>query len=155
MTLHRFSNLGFALVALGLAFGATPDFSGNWEFAPGKSTNVGMMAMMKIKAKVRQTDDTLVVTSVAVFNGTEQTTENRFDLTGKPVENRTPMNAKAETVSHWQGAHLVTTWTTGGPTDSEKQTRTETRYLSSDGKTMTVETTRDNAPTIILVYERK
>ena len=144
-----------ALAAAGFAFGLTPDFSGEWQFSPGKSTNVGMMSMMKINAKVRQTADLLVVTTVSVFNGAEQTMENRFDITGKPVENWTPLSSKAQTVSHWQDGRLVTTWTQpGAPTGSE-DARTETRYLSADGKTMTVESAREEASTMIMVYERK
>ena len=140
------------LAAATLTFAATPDFTGDWRFSPAKGSNLGMMAMMKIDASIRQTPGKLVVKSVSKFNGTEQTLENRFDLAGKATQNQTPMGAMAETVTHWEAERLVTTWTTEGDTGD---VRTETRYLSADGKTMTVESARKNGSTIVMVYERR
>jgi len=50
----------------------------------------------------------------------------------------------------------VTIWTSesavaGGP----KVVRTETRSLSSDGKTMTVESVRGSNPALVMVFEKK
>ena len=80
---------------------------------------------------------------------------NRFDLTGKPTENTTPMNAKAETVSKWEEGRLVTTWSSPGSIAGTQDVRTETRTLSPDGMTMTVESARSKGSTIVMVYERK
>jgi hypothetical protein len=66
------------------------------------------------------------------------------------------MGGPAETVTKWQGGELVTTWTSesavaGGP----KVVRTETRSLSPDGKTMTVESVRGSNPAPVMVFEKK
>ncbi len=145
-----------AIAAAGLAAaGNAPDFSGTWTFSPAKSKNVGMMSQMKLTATIRQTATELITTSVSDMNGDQQTTETRFDLTGKPVVNETPMGAKADTVSTWQGDKLVTTWTSEGSVAGTKSVRTETRSLSNDGRTMVVESTRAQRPSIVMVYERK
>lgn len=143
------------LTATGLSFAATPDFSGEWQLVPAKSKNIGMMAQMKITDKVRQSANTLVITSMSVLNDMEMTSEIRFDLTGKPVENTMPMSPKAETVSRWEDSRLVTTWTTPGSAAGTKNVRVETRSLSADGKTMTVESAREKGATMVMVYERK
>jgi hypothetical protein len=66
------------------------------------------------------------------------------------------MGGPAETVTKWQAGKLVTTWTSesavaGGP----KVVRTETRSLSADGKTMTVESVRGSSPALVMVFEKK
>ena len=138
-----------------LSFAATPDFSGEWQFVPAKSKNAGPMAQMKITDKVRQSADTLTITSTSVLNDMELTSEIRLDLTGKVVENTMPMSPKGETVSRWQDSRLVTTWTTPGSAAGTKSVRVETRSLSADGKTMTVESAREKGATMVMVYERK
>jgi hypothetical protein len=66
------------------------------------------------------------------------------------------MGGPSETVTKWDGVKLVTTWTSesavaGGP----KVVRNETRSLSADGKTMTVESVRGSNPAILMVFEKK
>jgi hypothetical protein len=133
----------------------THDFSGTWEFNPTKSQNIGMMAQMKLISTVKQTKRELIITDVSTFNGREQTNETRFDLTGKPVPNKNPMEATAETVTKWDGNNLVTTWTSPGSIAGATSVRTETRSLSADGKTMTVESSRRKGPAMVMVYDRK
>jgi hypothetical protein len=133
----------------------THDFSGTWEFNPSKSQNIGMMAQMKLISTVKQTKRELIVTDVSTFNGREQTNETRFDLSGKPVPNKNPMEAAAETVTKWDGNNLVTTWTSPGSIAGSISVRTETRSLSADGKTMTVESSRRKGPAMVMVYDRK
>jgi len=65
------------------------------------------------------------------------------------------MGSTAETVTQLDGGKLVTTWTTPGSVAGTKSTRKEIRSLSSDGRIMTVESKRGNAPPMIMVYERK
>ncbi len=144
-------------VLLATALSALPntDFSGTWEFSPTKSKNVGMMTQMKSTATIQQTSSELRVSNVSVFNGEESKVENRFDLTGKSADNETPMGATEQTVSRWDGARLITTWTGKGSVAGTTTTRTETRSLSADGKTMTVESSRRNGPPMVMVYERK
>jgi hypothetical protein len=134
---------------------AQQDFSGPWEFNPAKSRNIGMMAQMKLVSTVKQTKRELIITDVSTFNGREQTSETRFDLNGKPVPNKNPMEATAETVTKWDGNKLVTTWTSAGSIAGTNSVRTETRSLSADGRTMTVESSRGKGPAMVMVYERK
>ncbi|HEV8038022.1 MAG TPA: hypothetical protein VGP62_04095 [Bryobacteraceae bacterium] len=134
---------------------AQQDFSGPWEFNPAKSRNIGMMAQMKLVSTVKQTKRELIITDVSTFNGREQTSETRFDLNGKPVPNKNPMEAAAETVTKWDGNKLVTTWTSPGSIAGTNSVRTETRSLSADGRTMTVESSRGKGPAMVMVYERK
>jgi hypothetical protein len=66
------------------------------------------------------------------------------------------MAGPSETVSKWDKANLVTIWTSesavaGGP----KVVRTETRSLSPDGKTMTVESVRGSTPAVVMVFDKK
>jgi hypothetical protein len=49
----------------------------------------------------------------------------------------------------------VSTWTSQGAVAGTKVVRTETRSLSADGKTMTLQTVRGNNPPVIMVFDRK
>ncbi len=134
---------------------AQTDFSGPWEFNPSKSRNIGMMAQMKLVTTVKQTKRELVITDASTFNGRQQTSTTRFDLAGKPVPNKNPMEATAETVTKWDGDKLVTTWTSPGSIAGTTSVRTETRSLSPDGRTLTVESSRAKGPAMVMVYDRK
>jgi hypothetical protein len=143
------------ILASALPILAQQEFSGAWEFNPSKSQNIGMMAQMKLFSTVKQTKRELIITDVSTFNGREQTNETRFDLTGKSVPNKNPMEATAETVTKWEGNKLVTTWTSAGSIAGTTSVRTETRSLSADGRTMTVESSRAKGPAMVMVYDRK
>lgn len=134
---------------------AQPDFSGKWELNTAKSQNIGMMAEMKLVSSVKQTNTELVISNASVFNGKEQSSETRFDLNGKTVPNKNPMEATADTVTKWDGDKLVTTWTSPGSVAGTMSVRTETRFLSPDGKSMTVESSRGKRPSMVMVYDRK
>jgi hypothetical protein len=153
--MHKTPLLIAVASALALTLLAGQDFSGKWEFNPSKSQNVGMMADMKLTATVKQTAQEMTIVNASTFNGQQQTSETRLDLTGKPVSNQNPMEATAETVTRWDGNKLVTTWTSPGSIAGTKSVRTETRSLSGDGKTMTVESSRAKGPTMVMVYDRK
>lgn len=149
------------ILALGLITGATlaqkgTNFSGSWQFNPEKSKNVGMMAQMKMALTLQQTDSSLDITTRATYQGRDEDSKIHYDLTGKAVANELPMGGPSETVSKWEGDKLVTTWTgesavAGGP----KVVRTETRSLSPDGKTMTVESVRGANPPVVMVFDKK
>jgi hypothetical protein len=147
------------LAALALALAAPifaqQDFSGKWELNASKSQNIGMMAEMKLLATLKQTQQELIIGNASTFNGREQTNEVRLDLTGKPVPNKNPMEATAETVTKWDGNKLVTTWTSPGSVAGSTSVRTETRYLSADGRTMTVESSRGKGPAMVMTFDRK
>jgi hypothetical protein len=132
------------------------DFSGSWQFNPEKSKNVGMMSQMKMTQTIEQSDSSLDVTTHSTFQGRDEDSKTHFDLTGKPATNESPMGGPSETISKWETGKLVTTWTSesavaGGP----KVVRTETRSLSSDGKTMTVQSVRGSNPPLMMVFEKK
>lgn len=134
---------------------ARPDFSGAWTFVPEKSQNVGMMAQMKMRQIIAESPSALDVTSKTNFQGRDQETKTHYDLTGKSTTNDSPMAGPSETVSHWDGDKLVTTWTSNGAVAGTKTVRTEKRSLSQNGKIMTVESVRGaNAP-IVMTFERQ
>jgi hypothetical protein len=132
------------------------DFSGSWQFNPEKSKNIGMMAQMKMIQTVEQSNSSLDITTRTKFQGRDEESKTHLDLTGKPATNESPMGGPSETVSKWEGGKLVSTWTSesavaGGP----KVVRIETRSLSADGKTMTVESVRGSNPAVAMVFEKK
>ena len=151
---HLFAML---CVISGVAFAAErANFSGSWEFNPEKSKNVGMMSQMKMIQAIDQSDTALDVNTRTTFQGKDDDSKTHYDLTGKPASNESPMGGPAETVTKWQAGKLVTIWTSesavaGGP----KVVRTETRSLSADGKTMTVESVRGSSPALVMVFEKK
>ena len=149
--------LAMLCVAAGVAFAAEhANFSGSWEFHPEKSKNVGMMSQMKMIQAIEQSQTVLDVNTRTTFQGKDDDSKAHYDLTGKPVSNESPMGGPAETVTKWQAGKLVTTWTSesavaGGP----KVVRTETRFLSADGRTMTVQSVRGSSPALVMVFEKK
>ncbi len=131
------------------------DFSGVWEFNPAKSQNVGMMAQMKMTLSIQQTGSSFDISSHATMQGQDYDSKIHYDLTGKPATNEAPMSGASETVSKWDGSKLVTTWTSAGAVAGSKVVRTETRSLSTDGKTMTVESARGTSARLVMIFEKK
>jgi hypothetical protein len=153
--LKKSSTLVIVALLTSLPILAQSDFSGKWDLNTEKSKNIGMMAQMKLVATIRQTASELVVSNATTFNGQEGTSEIRLDLTGKPLTNKNPMEAPAATVSKWQGSKLVTTWTSPGSVAGSTSVRTETRSLSADAHTLTVESRRGSSPALVMVYDRE
>jgi len=155
--MRRKQLIAFFCVTTVAAFAAhRADFSGSWQLNPEKSKNVGMMSQMKMIQAIEQSETALDVTTHTTFRGNDDDRKTHYDLTGKPAGNETPMGGSAETVTQWQADKLVTTWTSesavaGGP----KVVRTETRSLSPDGKTMTVESVRGSNPGLVMVFDKK
>src|SRR5262245_17135094 len=91
------------VVGLTVAMASAPpaDFSGTWVFNPLKSTNIGMMAAAELVSTVTQTATTLVVRDDGSMNGSTQTHETRYDLTGASVANASPMGEAARTTTKW------------------------------------------------------
>jgi hypothetical protein len=110
---------------------------------------------MQLTSIVQQTASTLSIRDESKMMGQESTRDTRYDLTGKPVANENFMGEKAETTSRWAGDNLVTTWKTEGAVAGTTVTRTETRSLSADGKTMTLESVRGSNPPVVMVFDRK
>ena len=148
--------LALSLMATGAFAQKHSDFSGAWQFSPEKSKNVGMMAQMKMTQTVEQSNASLDATTHTMYQGRDEDSKTHYDLTGKPATNESPMGGPSETISKWDGAKLVTTWTSesavaGGP----RVIRKETWSLSPDGKTMTVESVRGSNPAVVMVFDKK
>ncbi len=146
--------LATCLFALSAIAATKSDFSGSWKFAPKESKNIGMMSGMSMTSTVTQTAENITVT-YEVMGGQNDRTIQRFDLTGKAVDNPTQMGGRAETTSRWAAAELVTTWTSEGAVAGTKVTRTETWSVSPDGKLLTITSVRGQNAPVVMVFERR
>lgn len=133
---------------------APVNLAGEWTFQPAQSRNVGMMASMAIHTTVVQTPTLLTVDDHSVFNGQKDTQHTVYNLAGEPVSNTPVMGGTATTRSHWEGARLITVWESSGSIAGSTVKRTETRYLSPDGKTMIVESSRPGQDPMVMVFTR-
>ena len=150
--------LAFAAVVTagrGLAAGPTPNFTGTWELAPARSTNLGMMSAMTMTLVIAQTLTELTIHETTVFQDQRSERVLRYDLAGKPVSNAAAMGGVNETVAAWQDGKLVVTWTGEGAIAGTKVVRTETRALAADGASMTVESVRGTSRPVVMVFERR
>lgn len=143
------------LLSLAMFAAKRPDFSGTWVFDPGSSRNIGMMSAMKMTQSIEQSPSSLDVTSNTTFQGNDQQMKTHYDLSGKAVTNDSPMAGPSDTVTKWDGDKLVTTWTSQGAVSGTKTVRTETRSISPDGKTMTVESMRGSNLPVVMVFEKQ
>jgi len=134
---------------------APPNFSGTWTFNPARSQNIGMMASMEDTVTIVQAPAQLTVTDHSRMQGQDSTRTVRLDLTGKPVTNAGPMGDQNETIAKWSDRKLVVTWTADGAVAGTKVVRIETRSLSADGKTMTVESVRGSNAPVVMVFDKK
>lgn len=134
---------------------SSPDFSGTWIFNPARSQNIGMMASLEDTTTIVQTAQQLTITDRARMRDQDSTRELHFDLSGKPVMNAGPLGDQSETVAKWRGSKLVVTWTAEGAVAGTKVVRTESRSLSADGKTMTVESVRGTNAPVVMVYDKR
>lgn len=148
-------SLPFILWALVASAAPPVDFSGAWSLNASKSQNLGMMARMEYSLVITQNPTALVVKDRTKMMGEPQTHETQYALNGTSTANVNFMGDKAQTVTRWDGARLVTTWTSSGAVAGTTMVRTETRALSPDGKTMTVESTNGAKPPIVFVFDRK
>lgn len=143
------------VLAAAAAVAAAPDFSGTWVLNASRSRNLGMMSSMDDEASIRQSGNTLTEKDTTRMMGQVQSRETHYALDGAPTSNVTFMGDPAKTVTRWDGARLVTTWTSPGAIAGTTTKRTETRFLSPDGKTMTIESTNGSKPPIVFIFERQ
>jgi hypothetical protein len=134
---------------------AVSDFSGTWVLDTSQGENLGMVAAIQETLTIEQTESSLMVRHVAVFQGQSSEREVRYDLSGDATENFAAMGEKSTTVSNIDGDRIVTTWTAEGAIPGTEVVKIETRSLSADGKSMTVSTARENRPTMVLVYQKQ
>lgn len=151
-----------ALAALLLATGLQPalaadppSFAGTWVLNTKKGENLGMMSAVNETTKITQTPQQMKIESSAKFMGTTSERTVTYDLSGKTVNNEGPMGTRGDTVAKWDGGKLVVTWTEPSAIPGSKVQKVESRVLSSDGKEMTVTTTRGTKPPMVMVYERQ
>jgi hypothetical protein len=151
-----FTGIVLFLTAGVVCAAASPaSFAGKWNFDPQQSRNIGMMAGGKIHTSIKQSDSKLVVDDHSLFNAQEDDQHTVYDLTGKAATNSSMMAAHATTRSHWDGSRLVTEWESPGAIAGTTTKRIETRYLSTDGKTMFVESARAGKEPMVIVFTRE
>ena len=143
------------LVLATSAIAANPDFSGTWVLNTDKGRNLGMVKAVSETATINQTPEKVVIDFATTFMLKTTNRKVTYDLAGKPVPNEGAMGDKAETVARWDNGKLVVTWTSEGAVAGSRTVKTETRTLSADGKSMTVENVRAGKDTMELVYDRK
>ncbi len=139
-------------VATAVASDPVPDFSGTWKLDPARGENLGMMSALQQTVVITQSKEALTLNEATDFQGQKSSREVRYDLSGAPVKNPGSMGGDAETSAKWAGSRLVVTWTTEGAVAGTKNERTETRSLSADGRTMTVESVRRTGKAVVMVY---
>jgi len=144
------------LLTVGAMAANRPNFTGSWTFNAERGKNIGMMSQVKMTQTIQQTDSSLDVLSHSTFQGSDQDLKTHYDLTGKPVVNESPMAGPSETVSRWDGDKLVTSWTSqSAVAGGERVVRFETRLLSADGNTMTIESVRGSNAPMIMVFDKR
>lgn len=134
---------------------AAADLSGTWVLDAKKGENLGMMAALEETLVVSQTNGQLTLDFTDVFRGNTTTRQVKLDLTGTAVDNFTAMGEPSKTESKWDGARLVTTWTTASAIPGTEVVRTETHTLTDEGSGLTVTIERANRPTMTMVYEKQ
>jgi hypothetical protein len=149
------ATLPLLLIMNAAAAAAKADLSGTWVFNPSKSKNVGMMSGLQLTKTIKQSQSALTIRDDSKFNGQDSSLQTHYDLGGKPMRNQTFMGENAETVTHWAGSSLVTTWKTEGAIAGSTVVRTETLSVSADGKTLTMESVRGTNPAIAMVFDRQ
>jgi hypothetical protein len=144
-----------ASISVALQGQSTTNFSGTWVLNTGKSRNLGMMAALENTLTISQTPTALVIKDDSSFQGQKNSRELRYDLTGRVTTNEGPMGDRSDTVAKWTGGKLVTTWTRDGAVAGTKSVMTETRSLSVDGRTMSVESVRGANPSLVMVFDKR
>ncbi len=144
-----------ALSATVLAAAAPTDFSGMWKFDAAQSRNVGMMAQGKITTVITQSKTQIVVDDTSDFSGQTDQQHTVYDLAGMATANTLLMAGPATARSHWEGTRLVTEWESAGSIAGTTLKRTEIRYLSADGGTMYVESSRPGKEPMVMVFTRE
>lgn len=134
--------------------GAPADFSGTWVLNTDKGENLGMMKAVKETIVATQTDEQIVFAMTDVFAGMTTERTITYDLSGKTMQNKAAMGADSETVTAWDGNKLVSIWTAEGSIFGTKTVRTETRWISEDGKELIISTVRDDNPPLVFVLEK-
>ncbi len=133
---------------------APADFRGTWILNTDRGENLGMMKAVKQTVVASQSEEGIVFSMANTFAGMDSSREISYDLGGKTSENNAAMGAASKTVSSWDGAKLVTIWTEEGAIAGTETERVETRWLSEDGKALSVSMVRGDNDPMVFVYEK-
>jgi hypothetical protein len=105
-------------------------------------------------ATITQTADEITIAYDMAMEEQRGKIVQRFDVSGKPVDNPTQMGGHAEMTSQLTESELATTWMSTAPSGA-KLTRTETWSLSPDGKLLTITSVRGNGAPVVMAFERR
>jgi hypothetical protein len=122
---------------LALPLAAAPNFTGAWRLNPSKSAYGKVPAPSTMVRTILQDGNSLSMTTLQKGQQGEVTTDLKYTLDGKPSTNTTA-TGESKSIARWDAGHIVieTTRTVQGA--DLKQV--ETWDLSTDGKTLTIET---------------
>jgi hypothetical protein len=145
----------FCLIStIGSSAQAAANFAGKWVFDSAHSKNVAMMAQATIRTTIRQSKLQVVVDDASTFNGQSDIQHTVYDLSSKPVQNKSAMAGSAASRSRWEGSRLITGWESAGAIAGTTVKRTETRFLSPDGETMYVESGKAGKDSMVIVFKK-
>lgn len=128
-----------ALLVLGfLALNAiaAPNFTGAWRLNPSKSAYGKVPAPATMVRTILQDGDSLSMTTLQKGAQGEVTTNLKYTLDGKPSTNTTS-TGESKSIARWDQGHIVIETTRSVQGADLKQI--ETWDLSTDGKTLTIE----------------
>jgi hypothetical protein len=112
------------------------------------------MKAVKETIVATQTAEKIAFSMTDVFAGITTNRAITYDLAGKTMENKAAMGADSKTVTSWEGKKLLTIWTEEGSILGSTTERIETRWLSEDGKELSVSMARGDNPPIVFVFEK-
>lgn len=134
---------------------APADFSGTWELNTDLGENLGMMKAVSETVVITQTAEQLIADYADKFAGITTNRQTTYDLNGNAVDNFAAMGTPSKTVTKWDGAKLVTIWSSEGAIAGTTDERTEIRQLIDDGARMSMSLSRANNPAMVFVFERQ
>ena len=113
-----------------------------------------MMAQAGIVSTEYSARIALTVDNHSTFAGQSIDDHTVYDLTGTPAQNSSRMAGSGTTRTRWEGDRLITDWQNAGAVPGSTVSRIETRFLSADGQTMTLESARPGKPAVVMVFDR-
>ena len=142
-SVHHFFNMGIATLAASvltavagpaLAQDKKPDFAGHWVLSKTKSDFGGGPKVNSVTEDIQQSGSIIAIKTVTVDARGKQERIVRYTTDGA-ADTNVVLGHQMKTVSHWDGENLVTVIR-----DERGLQLTETRSLSKNGKTQTIET---------------
>jgi hypothetical protein len=116
---------------------AAPNFTGAWRLNVLKSVYGKVPAPSSMIRTILQDGNSLSMTTLQKGSQGEVTTNLKYTLDGKPVTNTTA-TGDSKSIARWDGAHLAIE--TSREVQGAELKSAETWDLSSDGKSLTIET---------------